>query len=180
MGNKIQRGIKRTRRVLLVDEVVEEIGIGVGGWTTVLVGVATLVNYLGWLGWDQTMYRGPDGYLHGPYESWQFVGVVLGLAVIAAVAGWRHRPWEAVISATVVMMLCVVVDGAMDPLNDGLFIIGAFVAAGHTFSIVGLVALVADGFAGGKSSGQATSGWRRPWVWIVMTVMVVVNVLYWL
>ena len=181
MGNKIQRGVKRTRRVLLIDEVVEEIGIGAGGWTTVLVGIATLVNYLGWLGWDQTKYRGSDGYLHGPYEPWQFARVVLGLAVIAAVAGWRHHPWEAVVSATVVMMLCVAVDGAMDPNADGLFIIDAFVAAGHTFSIVGLAALIADGSAGGKSPGQATPGWhRRPWVWIVMTVMLVVNLLYWL
>ena len=179
MGNKIERGIKGTRRFLLVDEVAKE--IGVGGWTAVLVGAATLANYLGWLGWDQTKYRGPDGYLHGPYESWQFVGLALGLAVIAAMAGWRHRPWEAVVSATVVMMLCFAVAGAMDPRNDGLFVVGAFVAAGHTFTLVGIAALVADGIAGGKSQGQARPCWhRRPWVWVVMTVMLAVNLLYWL
>lgn len=172
----ILRGIKRTRRFLLVDEVIEE--IGASGRTAVLVGLATLANYLAWLGWDQTRDFHPD--VTGAYEPWQFVGLVLGLSVIAAVAGWRHRPWEAVIAATVVMMLCVTASGAMANA-DGLFIIGAFVAAGHTFTILGLVALVADWLAGRNSPAQAEPGWhRRPWVWVVMTLMLMLNILFWI
>jgi len=188
----ILRSSKPTKRSLLIKlvrplrpppiplgEVVEEIGIGARA--TVLVGLATVVNYVAWLGWDQTRDF-PAAVGNAAYEPWQLVGLVLGLAVIAAAAGWRHRPWEGVIAATVVMALCVIVDGGMDPSADGLFIVDAFVAASHTFTIVSLVALVADGVASRKSPGNPWPAWSRyPWVWgPVMTVMLILNVLFWI
>jgi hypothetical protein len=191
MDNLIQRGIKRTGRFLLVNllyplrppaplsEVLEE--IGGNGRAALFVGLATLADYLVWLGWDTTKELGPDGYLHGPYEPWQVVGLVLVLGVIAAAAGWRRHPWEAVIVTTVVMMLCFVVSGAMDPRNDGLFIIGAFMAAVGTFLGVGLVTFLADAFAGDRSPAHPSSGWhRRPWVWVAITVLLILSVLFWI
>jgi hypothetical protein len=193
VGNDlIIRGIKRMKRVLLVSlvypfrppptslaDAVRELGVEVSTVVAVVaVGLATLTNYLGWLVWARTKDRGPDGHVTGPYQPWQIVGLVLVLAVIAAMAGWRRRPWEAIIVTTGVMWLCVLASGAVDPNADGLFIIGAFMVAFRTFSGVGVVALVADEIASSKSPGGATAGWhRRPRVWIVMTVM---TLLVWL
>jgi hypothetical protein len=119
------------------------------GWvpTAAMVRVATFVNYLGWLGWDRTKYLGPDGSLHGPYEPWQIVGLVLVLSAIAAAAGWLRRPWMAAGVTTVVMMISFAVSGAMDPDADGLFIVGAFMVAVGTFLGIGLVAGVAMALA---------------------------------
>jgi hypothetical protein len=196
VGNDlIIRGIKRTKRILLVSlvysfrppptslpDAARELGVnGSAVVAVVAVGLATLANYLGWLGWDRTKDRGPDGYLTGPYQPWQIVGLVLVLAVIAAMAGWRRRPWVAIIVTTGVMWLCVLASGAVDPNADGLFIIGAFMAAVSTFTGVGVVALAADEVASSKSPRGATASWhRRPWVWIVMTVMVMLTLLAWL
>ena len=132
--------------------------------TATLVGVATLADYVGWLGWDQTKHLGPDGFLHGPYEPWQVVGVVLVLGVIAAAAGLRRQPWVAVVVTTLVMTVCFSVQGATDPLNDGLWPIGAFMVAAGTCAGVALVALLAPvvvakwGLARGKSAGPARWG----------------------
>lgn len=172
MGNRIDRGIKLTRRFFLADEVAQ--ALGPRGRAVAWVGVATLVNFVGWMGWDQGRGRAPDGSLLDPYERWQFVGLALGLALIAAAAGRRHRPWEATISAAVVILLCFVFAGGMDPRNDALYVLGAFVAAWRTFIFVGLAALVADGLAGDKFPGRAVPGWhRRRWVWVLMTTMIV-------
>jgi hypothetical protein len=137
-----------------------------------LVGLATLANYVGWLGWDRTKHLGPDGYLHGPYEPWQVVGVVLVLAAIAAVAGWRRHLWDAAIVTTLVMTVCFSVTAATELRSDGLWPIGAFGVAVGTFLGVGLVALVADVLRGGKHPGQPMPDWHRgPWVWVVMAAM---------
>jgi hypothetical protein len=104
----------------------------VGLVLTATLGVATLADYVGWLGWDQTKFLGPDGSLHGPYEPWQVVGVVLVLGVIAATACVRRRPGVAVVVTTLVMTVCFSVQVATDPLNDGLWPIGAFMVAAGT------------------------------------------------
>jgi hypothetical protein len=113
-------------------------------WTAVWVGLATLADYLSWLGWDQMKYPGSDGYLHGPYEPWQVVGAVLVLGVIAAMAGWRRRAWVAVVMTTLVMTGCFSVTAVTGSTDDGLWLIGAFMVAVGTFLGVGLVALVAE------------------------------------
>jgi hypothetical protein len=109
----------------------------------VLVGTATLTSYVVFLGWDQTKEPGPDGNLHGPHEVWQVVGIVVALGLIAAAAGWRRHPWVAVIVTTVVMTACFSIQGARDPLNDGLWPVGAILVAFGTFAGVATVALVA-------------------------------------
>jgi hypothetical protein len=151
------------------------------GWTAVVVGLATLANYVGWLGWDQTKHLGPDGNLHGPYDPWQVVGAALVLAVIAAVAGWRRHPWDAVAMTTLVMTVCFSVTGATDSRSDGLWPIGAFMVAVGTFLCVGLVTFLADAFAGDRSPEQPSSGWhRRPGVWVGITVMALLTFLWFL
>jgi len=111
--------------------------------TATLVAVATLASYVAWLGWDQTKYRGSDGNLHGPYETWQVVGLVITLGVIAASAGWRRQPWVAVVVMTMVMTACFSYQGATDPLNDGLWPIGAALVAASTFGGVTTAAVIA-------------------------------------
>jgi len=111
--------------------------------TATLVGFATLANYLVWLGWDQTKYRGPDGNLHGPYQPWQVVGLVLVLGAIAAAAGWHRRSGVAVIVSTLVMTVCFSYQGATDPLNDGLWPIGAALVACGTSAGVAVVGAAA-------------------------------------
>lgn len=149
--------------------------------TVAVVVVATLANYVGWLGWDTTKELGPDGYLHGPYEPWQVVGVVLVLGVIAAAAGWRRHPWVAVAVTTTVMTASFSVQGATEPRNDGLWPIGAFMVAIGTFLGVGLVAFLADAFAGDRSSEEPSTGWHhRAWVWVVITVVLILSVLFWI
>jgi hypothetical protein len=124
-------------------------GIAVGrppvqrGSTAVAVALATLVNYVGWLGWDTEKYTGSDGYLHGPYESWQVVGLALMLAVITAVVGWRGHGWVAVVVTALVMTLCFSVQANADPRNDGLWPIGAIMLALGTSASLGLVAAAA-------------------------------------
>ncbi len=113
-----------------------------------LVGLATLANYVGWLGWDQQRNVGWNQQ-PGPYETWQIVGLVAVLVVIAAVAGWRGRASAGAASATVVMTLCFAIDAASEPAqyNDGLWPVGALLVAGGTFVGVKFVATCADGFA---------------------------------
>jgi hypothetical protein len=85
--------------------------------------------------------------------------VVLVLSVIAAVAGVHGRPVVAVVVTTLVMTVCFSVQGATDPLNDGLWPVGAFMVAAGTCAGVALVAFLAPGIvatwglARGKSPG---------------------------
>jgi hypothetical protein len=105
--------------------------------------------------------------------------VVLVLAVIAAVAGWHRDPWDAVVMTTLVMTVCFSVTGATDPRSDGLWPIGAFMVAVGTFLGVGLVTFLADAFAGDRSPEQPSSGWhRRPGVWVGITVMALLTLLF--
>lgn len=106
-----------------------------------LVGVASLVDCLGWLGWQRAKHLGPDSYLHGPYEPWRVAGllVVLGVIVVAATA--RGYAKVAVVMTTLVVTLFFSVQGATDPRSDGLWPIGAI--------------LVAVGTAGGTSLAVA-------------------------
>jgi hypothetical protein len=113
-------------------------------WTAVLVAVATLAGYLGWLGWDQHKDAQPDGSLTGPYQSWQVAGLVLVLAAVAAVASLRGRPMIAVVVGTVVTTACFSVDAATEPpiTNDGLWPIGAAMVALGTCGGLALVGAI--------------------------------------
>ena len=76
----------------------------------------------------------------GPYEPWQVVGAVLVLGVIAAMAGWLRRPWVAVVMNTLVMTVCFSVSAGIDPGDDGLWPVGAFIVAVATCAGVAVVA----------------------------------------
>src|SRR5918992_5042790 len=92
--------------------------MGLGNWLTsrlrlaALLAILTTGNYLGWLGWDQRYDVDADGVVTGPYEPWQVIGVVVGLAALAAFAGARRHPEVAVAVLPVVMTLCFSVDAA--------------------------------------------------------------------
>jgi hypothetical protein len=151
--------------------------IGRSGRALVIVGAAALADYAVWLAWDTKKYLGSDGYLHGPYQPWQVVGFALILGMIGAAAGWRRRPWEAAIAASATLGVCFVVQGAMDPSSDGLFLIGAFLIGIGSFVGVGLVALIADGFAG-HHNGETSRWSRRPWVWVLFLLLLFVIFLF--
>src|SRR4051812_7300887 len=83
------------------------------GRAAVIIGVATLVDYLGWLAWDQHKDVHPD-HVSGPYQPWQVIGLVLVLILIAAIAGRRRYPWAATVVLPLVMTVCFSVDAATD------------------------------------------------------------------
>jgi hypothetical protein len=105
--------------------------------------VATLANYLIWLGWDQEKDISPDGSASGPYQPWQVVGLVLAVVLISAIAGWRGYPWVAGIVPAVVLTLCWSVDAVTDPDNDGLWPVGAIMVAVGAFTGLTIVARLA-------------------------------------
>ena len=54
----------------------------------IAIALITAGLYLAWLGWDQDYEVDPvTGALSGPYETWQVVGVVACLGLVALVAG---------------------------------------------------------------------------------------------
>jgi hypothetical protein len=75
----------------------EDVGEGGHGSRWRAVGVVLLAGasfgaYWGWLGWDQSYQRDPvTGVASGPYETWQVVGCVLSLALVAVVAGFVRQ-----------------------------------------------------------------------------------------
>jgi hypothetical protein len=94
-------------------------------FATIWVSLASLANFLIWSGWRKPKYLGSDGSLHGPYQPWQVVGLIVMLIVIVAITSLRGYPMVAVVMTTLVMTTIVSVQAEMDPLNDGLWVIGA-------------------------------------------------------
>ncbi|MEV7966961.1 hypothetical protein AB0O34_13390 [Sphaerisporangium sp. NPDC088356] len=104
-----------------------------------LLAVATLVNYLAWLGWDQERDVGPDGGVSGPYQAWQVAGLVIVLAVLAVTAGWRGHPVIGTLAIGGVMWASWTVDAATSD-DSGLWAVGALMLFPAVFCGVGLVA----------------------------------------
>lgn len=86
--------------------------------------IASLVNYLGWFGWDQYQYTHPDGYVTGPWENWQRWGFFSILALLAAYAAKRQIPWLGALTVTLVITACSVVDEYIGPRYDDYWILG--------------------------------------------------------
>ena len=126
----------------------------------VLLTLATALAYLAWLGWDQHKDIGPDGET-GPYQAWQVIGLVLTIGIIAAYAGWRGHPVEAIVVITLVLTIVWSIDAATDPEDDGLWPVGAFLLFIGSLVGVSVVALVADlvGRPTPPPPGPAPAGW---------------------
>jgi hypothetical protein len=104
--------------------------------------ILTAGIYLVWLGWDQRYDVGPGGVVTGPYQAWQVVGLVVGLAALAGFAGWRQRPEVGMVVIPAVMTLCFSVDAATDSETYGasLWPIGAALVGGGTLAGAAVVA----------------------------------------
>ena len=114
--------------------------LGSAGRMAWKLAVLTAGNYLAWLGWDQRYDIGSGGVVTGPYQSWQVAGLLIGLAVLAAFAGWRRHPEVAIAVIPAVMTLCFSVDAAPD---SPLWAVGAVLVALGTLIGVTLVASLA-------------------------------------
>ncbi len=111
----------------------------------IFAGIATVAAYMGWLAWDRTDFVGDDGRLHGPYETWQVIGLALTLALVAAVVGWRQWPWSAAVTITVVLTVSWSLNAVTDP-GDGasLWPVGAAMLATGTFAGTIVAAVAAE------------------------------------
>ena len=93
--------------------------------TAAIVALLTLGAFFAFLAWDRHKTRGSDGYLHGPYEPWQVIAVVVVIAGAAVWAGRRGNWVTGTVVATVAMTVAWSVNAATDPDNDGLWPVGA-------------------------------------------------------
>lgn len=107
------------------------------------VGLATVLNYLAWLGWDQHRDVHADGSSTGPYEAWQIVGLVLILSVLAVTAGRLQIPLLGSLTISAAMTVSFAVDAASSPFSDGLWPIGAILVLIGTAVGTWLVATLA-------------------------------------
>jgi hypothetical protein len=106
--------------------------------------LATSAAYMAFLGWDQRKVLGPDGQLHGPYQAWQVIAFGAVVALIAARLAWIGHVLIAVVGCTVTVTGAWSVDAATDPLDDGLWPLGAvFVATGVLAGTLAITSLVA-------------------------------------
>jgi len=98
------------------------------GWRVWLWGavaaVGTIAAYLIFLPWGAQKQRGADGYLHGPYEANQVIGLVVALLLVGAATGW-YSDWLAPWAVPPVLTLMWSLDAMSDVENDGLWPVGA-------------------------------------------------------
>ncbi|WNB86533.1 hypothetical protein [Cellulomonas sp. ATA003] len=97
--------------------------------------------WFAWLGWDDTYQVDPaTGVASGPYETWQVVGAVVTLAVVAGVgARWAGaRPTVVGVTAGFTVAWSVTAASADD---TGLWLVGALLVLVGVALLSGLVAL---------------------------------------
>ncbi|MEV0594633.1 hypothetical protein [Nonomuraea cavernae] len=126
-------------------------------WIGLILAVASLANYLAWLGWDQERDVEPDGSLSGPYQPWQVAGLVIVLGILAVLAGRRGHPVIGTLSIAGVTWLSWSIDAATSD-DSGLWVVGAVLLFPAVFVGVAVVAFWA-GHAKkrGKKSDAPTS-----------------------
>jgi hypothetical protein len=93
----------------------------------IALAAATVATWWAWLGWD-TEYQYENGSQTGPYETWQVVGCVLCLAVLAFVGGALLGAVVVVPVMTVAFTATWVAWASSDP-GDGLWPVGAAMLA---------------------------------------------------
>ncbi len=125
-------------------------------WLTALaLAVGAVLTYAVWLGWDQQYQRDPvTGQPSGPYESWQVVGCVTTLAVMALLAGAAARRGLAVVVLPLAFTLAWSIPAARSD-ETGLWLVGA----------VGILVGTLTGTAALASTSAAVRqrvGHRRP------------------
>lgn len=110
-----------------------------------VIGVVSAGLYLAWLGWDQDYDIDPvTGVVSGPYETWQVVGVVACLGVVALVAGRLGLRTVCRVAMPVAFALCFAVDGITDANSDGLWGVGAALTFGAAWAGANLVGLAGE------------------------------------
>jgi hypothetical protein len=107
-------------------------------WTRTGLGLLALAGSTAaawwlWLGRDTEYQTDPaTGVTSGPYETWQVVGCVLSLAVLAFTAGLMLRPWIVVPTMAGAFTIAWSTVAARD--ETGLWLVGAIlVFVGLTF-----------------------------------------------
>ena len=93
------------------------------------VAAAVAGIYVAFLGWDQAMDVDPvTGRLTGPYSTGQVIACGAAYLLVAVVGGIRSASVTALV-APVTFTLLWSVDAATDPLDQGLWPIGAVMVA---------------------------------------------------
>jgi hypothetical protein len=103
--------------------------------------VSTIAAYLIFLPWGAQKELGADGYLHGPYEANQVIGLVVALVLIGAVTGWFSE-WLAPWAVPPVLTLMWSLDAMNNVENDGLWPVGAAMVLVGTTAATLVVVLV--------------------------------------
>lgn len=111
----------------------------------VVIAVITAGLYIAWLGWDQEYDIDPvTGALSGPYGTWQVVGVVACLGVVALVAGRLGHRLVCRVWMPAAFALCFAIDGITDPASDGLWGVGAAMTFGAAWAGANLVGIAGE------------------------------------
>jgi hypothetical protein len=126
---------------------------------------ATLAAWWAWLGWDTEYEIDPvTSTQTGPYETWQVVGCVLTLAVLAVVAGLLLPPWLVAVAMTVSFTVAWTA-GALASDESGLWVVGAigvFIGMAVGSTVLSVVAWAVRRALSGRRSDrpQGTSATR--------------------
>ncbi len=96
----------------------------------VSAGVSTTLAYFAWLGWHEKQVYDARGIAHGPYETWQVLGLAVTLAALAFVGGWLRQAKPTAIAMTLVLVVVWSVDAATQASEDAsLWPVGAVLLA---------------------------------------------------
>jgi hypothetical protein len=127
------------------------------GWRVLLwvavAAVCTIAAYLIFLPWGAQKELGADGYLHGPYETNQVIGLVVSLLAIGAVTGW-FSAWIAPWVVPPVLTLMWSLDAINDVENDGLWPLGATMVLVGTSATTLVLVLVGKNFASRRAQSN--------------------------
>jgi len=111
-------------------------------FTGAVVVIVSVGGYLAFLGWHRQKWRGTDGYLHGPFHTWEVACLAALLLITAFWAGWLGQFVVGAFTATVCLTTIWSADASDEP-DPNLWPTGAVLLALATFVgffVVGLCA----------------------------------------